>query len=650
MRLILTIFLVLIALKPVVVNAQENVNTEALPSEKGAEAKKTETLALAETSIIHKKEDVISINPILPKIREFSTNNTNKINWTLVDNDSLEVIRKYASRIKDYCLKSEVYYQRAVKNPDYTVKLDKRIEDLKMSSIYAEKFCRDTVAYYKARIKIAEFLYTNSLSPDYAIDEANEALQYFTSKNLTKYMIDTYHVLAFINEKKYEPDSALVYLTKASKLSLLVNDSIGYLKNRPLFNSLTYLIGNRNISLASFKEDFEISCRIPQKDHSVTIDIGLSYAEHLLEAENYEQALNVLNFVESLDIKKNNQIAKLYDLAIKTNNNLGNYETALSYSLESYDALQNSHNTELKARIENSIQVTQNKELESDYEELQQEKDRLGEKLSLRSLWLVYLGIAILASLLALYYITRFYTQKIRVSDLISDQREEINKQRIVKLENNMKIQSLSSMVAGQEAERNRIANDLHDSLGGTLSALKLQFENVVLKNSKSEDSKFANISKLIDGACSEVREIARNLKPASLENIGLEAAIRDLINKYNANTDVEISFNSYVEDIEVDYETKLNMYRIIQELLNNVMKHAKATEVDVQLSKSSEELIINVEDNGEGFNINWVKKGLGLDSMQSRVNVLQGDLNIDTAPGRGTSVIVHIPIKMELV
>ena len=97
-------------------------------------------------------------------------------------------------------------------------------------------------------------------------------------------------------------------------------------------------------------------------------------------------------------------------------------------------------------------------------------------------------------------------------------------------------------------------------------------------------------------------------------------------------------------------YDTKLNLYRIIQELLNNVIKHAEASEVDIQLSKGEEELIVKVEDDGKGFNINWVNKGLGLDSMKSRVNVLKGDLNIDTAPGRGTSVIIHLPIDQPQV
>ena len=591
----------------------------------------------------HSKESSQSLDYIDPY-------DPNYIDWNSLTTDSLYAIMAHARDVKDYCLKAKGYYHLAIKDPDFTSNPDKRIEDLELSSIYARKFCKDTVAFYEAKIKYAEFLYANSISGGYTIEEANEALSYFTKKDLPENIIDTYQVLAFLNEKKNEPSKAIDYLIKASDLSIKINDTIGFLKNKPLFNSLTYLIGKPNEAMVLFQDDFKRSCEIPQSDHSVTVDIGLAYAEHLLYSKNYTEALYILNYVESLDIRKNNQTAKLCSLAVIANRNSGYYEKALDYSLKDNNILQSTHNNEAKKRIESSINISQNRELEADLKASEEVNKELEKKNDLSRFWIVFLGLAILASFLALYYISRFYTQKIRVSDLISNQREEINKQRIVKLENNMKIQSLSSMVAGQEAERNRIANDLHDSLGGTLSALKLQFENVVLKNSKTEASKFDNISVLIDGACSEVREIARNLKPASLENIGLEAAVRDLINKYNANTDVEISFNSYVEDIELDYETKLNMYRIIQELLNNVMKHAKATEVDVQLSKSSQELIINVEDNGEGFNINWVKKGLGLDSMQSRVNVLKGDLNIDTAPGRGTSVIVHIPInKMQL-
>ncbi len=553
----------------------------------------------------------------------------------------------------DYCYRGSLHLERASRSRKDGTAVYYILLDLDQSQSLLT-FCPDSSGYFLSRLEYAEVLYERDVKKDFAIGEAEEALDYFKRKNNQKEIIHTNYVLAQLYEDKFELEKAEAYIKQASTLSAETTDTLMQIKCR-LLGSKIAAFARPKQALVSNINDFHLSCSLfnldddNKDDDKLLADLVLSIITNYLITDNPEGAISYINYIESLSIADSRQKVKLYEKSAEAHQKTGNYESALKYSQKHIDIFTEIKDQEGEAIVDKSAEKQEGKIYKEQLNDSEQENNELLDRVSRRNKLNLYLGFAILASFIAIYYLIRFYNQKLKVNSLISNQREEIDKQRIIKLENNMKIQSLSSMVAGQEAERNRIASDLHDSLGGTLSALKLQFEHVVMDEELSDDRPFHHIYKLIDGACSEVREIARNLKPASLEKIGLEAAIRDLINKYNANSNVDMTFNTYVGDIELEYDTKLNLYRIIQELLNNVIKHAEASEVDVQLSKAEDELIVKVEDDGKGFNMNWVKKGLGLDSMQSRVNVLKGDLNIDTAPGRGTSVIIHIPTKTSI-
>ena len=142
-------------------------------------------------------------------------------------------------------------------------------------------------------------------------------------------------------------------------------------------------------------------------------------------------------------------------------------------------------------------------------------------------------GIA--AILIGGYFIIYFYQHKIEASDIIHEQNEQINTQKITELENNLKLQNLSSMLVGQEQERERIAKDLHDSLGGLLSTIKIRFDKI-FSNQQNEENRqeYNKIQNLVDIACTEVRSIAHDLKPGTLKEAGLHEAIGDLLNRYN--------------------------------------------------------------------------------------------------------------------
>jgi len=202
-------------------------------------------------------------------------------------------------------------------------------------------------------------------------------------------------------------------------------------------------------------------------------------------------------------------------------------------------------------------------------------------------------------------------------------------------------------MINGEERERERIAKDLHDSLGGLLSTVKLQFDNFKAKiNGHHHIEQYTKASNLLDDAVEEVRSISRNLQPTALKRLGLVPAIKDLINRFDDPDMPEIYFQTYDVASDINELTALSIYRVVQELLTNSLKYAQAKEILLQLNGENDELYLQYEDDGIGFDVdNPPKKGMGLDNIFSRINYLKGQIQMDSKPGEGISVIARIPL-----
>lgn len=295
------------------------------------------------------------------------------------------------------------------------------------------------------------------------------------------------------------------------------------------------------------------------------------------------------------------------------------------------------------AAIKNNVEQTK-----KDMALLEVENEMIEQKNRNQSTALYIMAAGLTMLLILIYYTVRFYTQKIQTEKIISKQNEEINNQKIRNLEDEVKINSMQSMIEGQEIERERIAKDLHDSLGGLLSTIKLQFDSVGSKNSGIRFVKeYVKANKLLDTAVSEVRTISHNLQPGALMNLGLVPAINDLINRFDGENYPEIDFQYYGLPEKLDNMVALSIYRIIQELFHNAIKHSNANEILLQINKVNDEIIIQFEDDGIGFDIKTMnKKGMGLENIQSRINYLKGSLELDSSPGKGTSYLIHLKYK----
>jgi two-component system, NarL family, sensor kinase len=207
---------------------------------------------------------------------------------------------------------------------------------------------------------------------------------------------------------------------------------------------------------------------------------------------------------------------------------------------------------------------------------------------------------------------------------------------------NKMKIRTEINML---EKERRRIATDLHDELGPILSAVRIQINHLSLD--KSADKKiveFAN--KHIDDILAKTREISYNLLPNTLVRKGLVKAVQEYISKLRETHKLSIDFIG--ADIELPTETSINIYRIIQEIIHNTIKHADAVKLIITLQKNGNKLVLMTSDDGAGFDYEKrveSSEGLGLISLQSRAEVLNAKFNFRSIPGYGTQYVIEIPL-----
>jgi signal transduction histidine kinase len=240
----------------------------------------------------------------------------------------------------------------------------------------------------------------------------------------------------------------------------------------------------------------------------------------------------------------------------------------------------------------------------------------------------------------------RSYRQKQK----LAKQENEIQKHKIKELENEKMLLATQSVLQGEETERKRLARDLHDGLGGLLSGAKIAFNN--MKGNVMLDSEnvgvFNHALGLLDTSITELRRVAHNMMPEALIKLGLQNALSDFCFELNKANPINIAFQFYGHFERIDANLEINAYRIIQELVNNAIKHSKAKELTVQMIQEKERLCFIVQDNGIGFDITLLDptKGVGLTSVKSRVDSFNGQMEIHSEPNNGTEITVEFAIS----
>lgn len=208
-------------------------------------------------------------------------------------------------------------------------------------------------------------------------------------------------------------------------------------------------------------------------------------------------------------------------------------------------------------------------------------------------------------------------------------------------------------LIKAQENERLKISRDLHDHIAQDLSTLKISLETLFKDQPADITAKVLQLSDILQRSIASVRDMAYDLRPPGLDQLGLVKTLYLYCEDFSKSNGVEVDFAAAaVDELNLEYETEINIYRLIQEALNNIKRHADANRVTIRLVASSPDIVIRVKDNGKGFDVNdrrkraLKEKRMGLQSMVERVRLLDGKISIQSKPSKGTYILIEIPLK----
>jgi len=395
-----------------------------------------------------------------------------------------------------------------------------------------------------------------------------------------------------------------------------------------------------NASLAEkekkLREIFLFSKQQSSPTHQV--EFGLKLNALLVDQKKYEDSRHLLT--ELLQIAhhaENGSVEAAVNRSLYENaKELGDPVKALVY-LERFSAISDSLHVDDKQK--------QIQELNVKFEVAQKDHEIERQNLTLEQarrnrnfLMLIIVMLTSMAIITILYFRNR-----IRTARRLREQEEIIHTRDKEKLIHEKEVVHLTASLESQEQERRRIARDLHDGIGSLMSGISAQVEHLLSKDPGNDQ--YNTIKKMVKETAGELRRTSYELMPASLLRMGLEPALRDLCFNLLHKNGIESNLEFGTDLSHLTSEQQLIVYRVLQELLHNIVKHADATQVLVQLNAFDEEITLVVEDNGKGFDTSETDMtGIGLGSIKSRVNLLKGFLDIASKEGVGTTVTINFP------
>ena len=389
--------------------------------------------------------------------------------------------------------------------------------------------------------------------------------------------------------------------------ALLQNIGSSYRFLKQYDKSLEYLIKSLPIQVElGLHKDSAHTCN----------DIAETYLDmnQLSKAKKY--ALKAVNFARGYALQQERYAYYvLYLIEEKTQN----FESSL-VNYKKYQKLQDSIFSLEKTNKINDLRI----KYESDKQRLKIENQEsnialLDAKNSVKNQWLIFGSLGLL-SVFLLFTISKSKNN--------------------AKKEKKQQEKFSQNLMESQEMERTRIAKELHDSVGQKLTLIKR----------KSQNTKQIELTNLTNDALEEVRSISRGLYPALLKELGLSRSLTQLVNEYDEQTELFYTMDIDIIDSYFTETASLNFYRLIQECLTNIVKHAKAKSVTVSIKKEKNSVIAFIADNGKGFDLEDSKKqnSLGLKTIFERIKILEGKLSIDSKLNTGTNFILTIPVKNE--
>lgn len=529
-----------------------------------------------------------------------------------------------------------------------------------IGSIYFDtKSFEKSLEYYYESSKIRENIRdTVGLARDYLdigniyneFKKYNLALSYFDKgESLYRKIYDKKGLSKILNGigtnyfKRRKVDSSLIFYNK----SLIIKEQLGIPKSAAVLNNIgVAYIEKKQLNLAT--EYFNMSVEIAEENGMILqlIDSYYNLGRLYRKQKKYKEALDFLDKSLELTNKNKEKFTRLQVLITlaETYENLGDFRQASLYN-EKHIVLRDSIDSKYR-----DLEV-----IEKKYEE-QKKNNEINKEKNLRvlaesnrktiKLYALTGGVV----LMALLFFALFYAYKSKKAKESAEQNQKIEVQKNIELLKKQELKSIKAMINGQESERKRIAQDLHDRLGSMLSMVKLNYKSIednIGKLKEENRKQYSQANDLLDEACNTVREIAHNMVSGVLTKFGLVAALEDLKNTIKGTNTFQLELITHGLDDRLENSLEMELYGIVQELIHNVIKHANAKEVSVQLLKRVDSINLTVIDDGVGFenSSELPESGMGLKSVASRVNELNGAFDIDTGRGSGTTINIDIPL-----
>ncbi len=437
-------------------------------------------------------------------------------------------------------------------------------------------------------------------------------------------------------EKKTDYRPGLRQMTEAFRLATTIKDTVSMINQGNGLSGTYTRLGNHDSAIYYINKSAMLLQNKPKETTLLNIYSNLGSSHRL--KKQYTQALGFYNKGLDLAEKYNaprwlcayyNGLAETYEL-------MGDYRKANHYNLlniKMHDELVKSENFIAAADIQNKYERSK--------------KDNAILKLEMANRQKTVINIITVSVIAGLLLIGLLSYMNFRKSRLVAKQQQDIQRQKIIELEKDRQLVAIDAMLKGQEEERSRVAKELHDGLGGLLSGAKYSLTNLKEKIPLSDDNslRFERSLELLNTSIADLRRVAHDLMPGALSKFGLKEALRDFCEAMHNTTGINIMYQQYGQNREPESTPAIFIYRIIQELVNNAVKHARATAIVVGVVMHDSKIDITVEDNGIGFNKNIAdtKKGAGIKNVEYRVEYLTGTFDIDTEPGKGTTVYIQV-------
>ena len=427
-------------------------------------------------------------------------------------------------------------------------------------------------------------------------------------------------------------DTALACYKEAFEISKKIGDQYGESAAWLNIADIDYQQGRYEAAKRGYTKALKIARELALNETATIALKGL--AMYFLQMKNYAAARQYADSSLALAAQNENREQRVKIYKILSNIAYGNQDLISAKEFDSKadqlnDSINNDNLSEITTRYEKEYETSKKES------QIKLQQAQLKQKSILN--YFLIAGAAALLIISLLTYRNHRHKQKLQQA-------------KIDELETEKQLTATEAVLKGEEQERTRLAKDLHDGLGGMLSGIKFSLsnmkENLIMPPDNAQA--FERSIDMLDSSIQEMRRVAHNMMPEMLVRYGLKIALEEFCNEINRSGAIHTNYQFIgTHTTSIDQTVAVTVYRIVQELVNNAIKHAYAQNVLVQLHASEQEklLTITIEDDGKGFdkNLLTVSKGMGWNNIQNRVDFLKGKIDVNSEPGKGTSVLIEI-------